>query len=320
LSETGKRPVITSTDRLGLTVCLAIISHAIVVLGVTFSNEDLYPPRYNTMDIVLVQQRSKTSRDAKLLAQANLEGGGDTEKEVTPSTPLPPPFPDNQPEVAAPPPSNASPLQSATDSETTVESQTTPVSEREQIAIQSAAAEISNLTSGEMPEQKVVKPEATKQTKKKKKKSQPRLSATTLLANSLKIAALSAKIDRQLLAKAKRPKRKFISASTREYKYAAYMEAWRSKVERVGNLNYPEKARKRKLSGSLVLDVALNPDGSINLITVRQPSGHKVLDDAAIRIVNLSAPYSPFPKAIHVETDILHIIRTWQFLGKGGFR
>ena len=98
------------------------------------------------------------------------------------------------------------------------------------------------------------------------------------------------------------------------------MEAWRSKVERVGNLNYPEEARKRKLSGSLVLDVALSPDGSINNITVRQSSGHKVLDDAAIRIVKLSAPFSPFPDAIQGETDILHIIRTWQFLKKGGFR
>ncbi|MFT5131737.1 MAG: protein TonB [Gammaproteobacteria bacterium] len=320
MSEEVKRPIITPTDRLGLTVCLAIISHAVIVLGVTFANEDSRQPRYNTMDIVLVQQRSKLSDDAKLLAQANLEGGGDTEEEVSPSTPLPPPFPDNQPDVAAPPPANPSRAQADTESEAASESQATPVSAREQLAVDTASAEISSHAPVKQPEQEVPEPEIAKQTVKKTKKSQPQPSATSLLANSMKIAALSARLDRHLLAKAKRPKRKFISASTREYKYAAYMEAWRSKVERVGNLNYPDEARKRKLSGSLVLDVALNPDGTINIITVRQPSGHKVLDDAAIRIVKLAAPFSPFPDAIHGETDILHIIRTWQFLKKGGFR
>jgi protein TonB len=121
-------------------------------------------------------------------------------------------------------------------------------------------------------------------------------------------------------AKAKRPRRKFISATTKEYKYAAYMEAWRSKVERVGNLNYPDQARKQNLSGSLVLDVALNQDGSINEITIRRSSGEKILDDAAIRIVELAAPYGPFPQHIKDETDILHIMRTWQFINNKGFR
>ena len=86
------------------------------------------------------------------------------------------------------------------------------------------------------------------------------------------------------------------------------------------NLNYPDAARKQKLSGSLILDVALNNDGSINQITVRRSSGHKVLDDAAIRIVELASPYSPFPDHIREETDILHITRTWQFLNSHRFR
>ena len=92
------------------------------------------------------------------------------------------------------------------------------------------------------------------------------------------------------------------------------MEAWRSKVERIGNLNYPDDARKRKLSGSLILEVALNPDGTVNQITIRQPSRYKILDDAAIRIVRLAAPFSPFPEGIREDVDILHITRTWQFL------
>jgi protein TonB len=145
-------------------------------------------------------------------------------------------------------------------------------------------------------------------------------SASTLVTNSLKIAALSAEIDRKLESRAQRPRQKFISASTREYKYAAYMEAWRAKVERIGNLNYPEAARQQGLSGSLILDVGLKPDGSIDDIIIRKSSGHKLLDDAAVRIVQLAAPYSPFTDDIKSETDILHITRTWQFLDAQGFR
>ena len=98
------------------------------------------------------------------------------------------------------------------------------------------------------------------------------------------------------------------------------MDTWRRKVERVGNLNYPEEAKKLNLSGSLQLDVALNKDGSINEITLRRSSGEKVLDDAAIRIVELAAPYSPFPKNIENQVDILHILRTWQFINNKSFR
>jgi protein TonB len=91
------------------------------------------------------------------------------------------------------------------------------------------------------------------------------------------------------------------------------MEAWRAKVERIGNLNYPDNARHRKLYGSLILDVALDPKGEVRDISVVHSSGHKLLDDAAVRIVQISAPFAPFPPAIRNDTDILHITRTWQF-------
>jgi periplasmic protein TonB len=97
------------------------------------------------------------------------------------------------------------------------------------------------------------------------------------------------------------------------------MEAWRAKVERIGNINYPDEARRRRLSGSLLLDVALNPDGSVQEITVRRSSGHKVLDDAAIRIVELASPFAPFPPDIRGEVDVLHVTRTWKFLNSNQF-
>ena len=145
------------------------------------------------------------------------------------------------------------------------------------------------------------------------------LSAATLINRSLAMASLSAEIDRRLEAYAKRPKRKWITARTKEHNYAAYMEAWRQKVERVGNLNYPDAARRANLSGNLLLDVALRPDGSIDEIVLRRSSGKKVLDDAAIRIVNLAAPFARFPKDIAAETDILHVERTWKFLSGNRF-
>ena len=129
----------------------------------------------------------------------------------------------------------------------------------------------------------------------------------------MQMARLASELDRQAQAYAKRPKRKFISANTREYAFANYMAAWVARVERVGNLNYPDEARRRNLEGSLVLTVAINKDGSLERIDIIKPSGHQVLDDAAQRIVELSAPFPPVPKS-EEEIDILHITRTWQFV------
>lgn len=116
----------------------------------------------------------------------------------------------------------------------------------------------------------------------------------------------------------KRPRRKFVTASTREHLYAAYMRAWVAKVERVGNMNYPELARRQGLEGSLVLSVDVLPDGSIERVQVLRSSGHDLLDEAAVRIVRLAAPYAALPPDIRAETDILTITRTWQFSARTG--
>lgn len=327
------KPLITPTDRFGLTFCLAVMAHGILVLGVTFAPENVLQPRFETMEIILVQQQSEAPEDAKILAQVNLKGGGDIEEQESPSTPLPAPFPQEKPEIAAPPPAESQPpAESAADApEVVTETEPEPAEVTEQLAVESSEAderlaEKVDLKSDEAkPVEEVAdqqKPEEKVRDKQMPEKPEipPTPSATALMTNSLKIASLSAQIRQKLQAKAERPRRKFISASTKEYKYASYMEAWRSKVERVGNLNYPEAARKNKLSGNLILDVALNKDGSINQITVRRSSGHQVLDDASIRIVELAAPYSPFPDHIREETDILHITRTWQFLNSNKFK
>lgn len=141
----------------------------------------------------------------------------------------------------------------------------------------------------------------------------PRVDAAEILASrNLEIDELTAKIRHD--STAHRRRRKAISAHTREYKYANYLEAWRRKVERMGNLNYPQEAKRRKMYGNLTLLVAIRADGSIEQVRVLHSSGFDLLDEAAIKIVELAAPFSPFPPDIRAETDVLDITRTWRFL------
>ncbi|MCY4154648.1 MAG: energy transducer TonB [Gammaproteobacteria bacterium] len=287
-------PALTSADRLSFTFCLALLCHALIILGIVFAPRDEATPRYEFMEITLVQQSSEPPEDAEALAQANLRGGG--EANAAPA-PAPPPLP--QAEPAEPGPAVEAPQSEPAP-------QALPEAEPEPETIEQLAVAKEDVATAIAQPQ--VEPETT------------RPSATELVTDSLRMAALSSPAEQTMEASANDPKRTFISANTQKYKYAAYMEAWRAKVERVGNLNYPEEARKNKISGQLVLDVALNPDGKINQITVRRSSGHKVLDDAAIRIVELAAPFAPFPDDIRAETDILHINRTWQFIDQSGFR
>ena len=107
---------------------------------------------------------------------------------------------------------------------------------------------------------------------------------------------------------------KYLGSKSVEYEYALYMERWRKRVEEIGNLNYPEQARRLRLSGSLVLDVGIRPDGRIEEARVVRSSGSKVLDDAAQRIVYLATPFAPFPNSFRGKVEVLHLVRTWEFL------
>ena len=133
------------------------------------------------------------------------------------------------------------------------------------------------------------------------------------MSRSKEIARLSAEIDQSRKMFSHRPKKKYISSRTKEYRFASYEEAWRAKVERIGNLNFPDEAKRNKLSGHLRLAVTINADGSVKSIEIRKSSDHKILDDAAVRIVRLAAPYARFPEDIRKEYDQLVITRTWQF-------
>jgi protein TonB len=263
----------------------AIAFHALLILGVSFDLQRENPPApERTLDITLVTQKKEPEKveQPDFLAQASQEGGGEQVVQKRPSNPL------GNPEAVR----KTKPAPEIQRSGTTQ-----PEPERRQV-----------ITRQQAPTKEVVrKPTPKVQTTPKRELSQ------LLASTQLEIDRLTAEIDRRAEAASMRERRKPINASTQEYKYAAYLEAWRKKVERIGNLNYPDEAKRNKLYGSLMLHVAVKADGSIEQIRVVKPSGHQVLDDAAKRIVRLSAPFAPFPPNIREEVDVLDITRTWQF-------
>lgn len=143
----------------------------------------------------------------------------------------------------------------------------------------------------------------------------PEISGRDLADLSLAAMRLQAQIDKQIDQYQKRPRKKFIGARATEYRFARYEEDWRVKVERVGTLNYPAEARGR-LYGNLRLTVTIRPDGKVDSVELDRSSGLKVLDAAAFKIVRMAAPYAPFPPEIRKDTDLLIITRTW-FFGQG---
>jgi protein TonB len=135
--------------------------------------------------------------------------------------------------------------------------------------------------------------------------------ATDIVNSSREMVQLQAQINRSLDAYQKRPRRTFIGARAKEFRFARYIEDWRTKIERIGEMNYPSAARG--IYGTLQVSVEIRADGSLEGVEISRSSGKQVLDDAAVRIVRLAAPFAPFPPDIAQDTDILSITRTWSF-------
>lgn len=276
-----------SADRIGVTLLFSIIVHAVLILGLGF---ELAKPKPSlpALDVTLLTTANAQAPDrADFLAQADNSGGGDTDKARRPSAQFSGPLPTDTQGIAP------VPLQPAAPAPTEAHAP--------RVLAANATAE----------RQVASTPERRQQTR-----IEPRQSATPI-DRQLEMARLAQEVRNEEQAYAKRPRKKFISANTREYAYAAYMKAWVNRIERVGNLNYPDEARRRRLHGQLVLTVGLARDGRVKSIDVIQSSGRRVLDDAAIRIVHLSAPFPPIPHGRDIgkdKIDELYITRTWQFL------
>ena len=272
-------------DTFALTLFIAASLHALLILGVGFDFlQNIEPQRsQKSLQVMVVKPQQKPPEKVEkpdFLAQANQQGSGTNTEKERPSAALKP-----------------RQISDTVGKQQQTITHTTPrAPSRQQLA-----------RPGEG--ESTTRDETTKPTQQKR-----HTSAQLLASRNLEIARITAELEQKSADYAMRPRRRSISANTREYKYAAYLDAWRRKVERIGNLNYPDEAKQKRLYGNLILTVTLRADGTIAQVRVLHSSGHKVLDDAAIRIVRLAAPYSPFPKDIREETDLLDITRTWQFL------
>jgi len=296
----------TASDRLTITLFLALLLH-LLLLTVSFSFREPGNSLENRLDIVLVQTRSaQAPEEARFIAQANQDGGGDSQEEIRATTPTRAEFPAPAPAVTSTrlPPQLAAAAQVAQDEQLSQQASTDKI----QYQSHQRPVEQPQDTAGEA-EQTV--PEVDE------------LSHADLILNARNIvASIQADLDDSYRAFKDRPPHKYISARTRESKYATYMDAWRIRVERLGAQHFPDEARIKRLSGSLVMDLALNANGTIHDIEIVQSSDHGLLDDTALRIARMGAPYMPFSAEILKEmgdSGILHIIRTWHFDSDGRF-
>ncbi|MFM9835100.1 MAG: TonB family protein [Methylophilaceae bacterium] len=289
---------------------VSILIH-LIILAVKFEPEiKKFAERLPSLDVVLVNAKTKNAPDkADVLAQANLDRGGNTDKNRKIKTALPAPN-EKTTEIKLQPSAEAQSAAKPAKLQAKEAREQKRVAELEKEA-QALLTQINSKYKVESnPTQNAASAEPEKGEQKADEKS---LNRAALLAASIEMDRLEAQIAKQQEEYQKRPKRRFIGARSKEASDALYLEAWRQKVERVGNMNYPAAARDQKIYGQLRMTVSIKSDGSVESIEINKSSGSKVLDDAAANIVKLAAPYAPFSAEMKKNTDILGITRTWTF-------
>ena len=280
LSSAGVKPA----DRLGFPLFLAAVLHAALILGLGFTLAE--PSQISkTLEITLSTFKSEEKpKEADFLAQDNQQGSGTLEHKAAPKTTEQALFQDSEVKRVTPP---AAPQQPAA----------------RQQAPKAAVA-----TRAPQQQKTPVKREEAKPNPQAR--PAPVFDSAQL---SSEIASLEAELAQEVQQYAKRPKiHRLNAASTMRDKGAWYKDEWRKKVERVGNLNYPDEARRQGIYGSLRLLVSINRDGTLYEVQVLESSGQRLLDQAALRIVRLAAPFAPFTGDL-ADVDRLEIIRTWRF-------
>jgi protein TonB len=273
-----------------MTFLLAVIFHGLVILGITFT---VSPPADSKtvpmLDIILVQTQSPVKVEkADYLAQVSQQGGGDAEEKTRARELFSAPTLSDTPGITA--------------------QQNLPKQQKRK-----QNEDLSLLTQDDA-EYNIYNKKTPVDVN-----DDTNVDNTNTLHNT-QTARLAAEIGNTIEIQASIGRTRYLNSSTKEFTPAKYMRDWINRVERVGNLNYPDQARRQKLSGTLILDVVIDADGKLIKTDLRQSSGHQILDDAAKRIVKLAAPYPAFPKKLRKETDVIHITRSWEFLNNSSIR
>jgi protein TonB len=269
---------------LAISAGVSILLHAILMLvHFRFPEAMRWNSANQPLEVVLVNAKTRDKPDrAKALAQANLDGGGNTDARRRATSPLP----------------TTNPKEPGRDLAEMRRRQRELEAQQQQLLAQAREARAAVAAGGEG--------------RNPSEEATPLVSGRDIADRSLAMLNLQAQIARQTQAYQERPRKRFIGANAREYRFAQYEEDWRSKIERVGTSNYPAEARG-KLYGTLQLTVTIRPDGTVESVELNRSSGLKVLDAAAHRIVQMAAPFAAFPADIRKDTDLLVITRTWFF-------
>ncbi|MCP4875823.1 MAG: energy transducer TonB [Gammaproteobacteria bacterium] len=277
------RPRISASDRLGFTLFLALTLHAILVLGVGFtqseySNAEPLP----SLDIILANTKSlEPVENADFLAQTDQSGGGKADEKARPGAPVSAPTPVDQKGLA----------------------------DRDRDELRKQQLAISDLYFLTQAESDSI----TRQKKQQRAKDSKSRQTSKAEQRESKIARLQAEIRQMTVDYARRPKIITLTASTRKAVEASYLASWVKKIEHTGNLNYPSEARLKKLDGRLRMSVRINAAGEVLDMQITSSSGTSVLDEAARQILRMAQPFAPFSEELKERADQIVIIRTWDF-------
>mgnify|MGYP001998850304 FL=1 len=274
---------ITPRDRLSFTLFLTLSLHAALILGIGFSSQ-LDFQQSLSIDVTLAQHSDQQApEDADFLAQSNQLGSGSAEETLETTTDVAADFFENQfNEVVTLP----------------TDTPRNELARKELLTTQTSAEQEATTTNATSTPETIGFAADT----------------PTLREMVQEIASLEARIAKERQAQAKEPRvKRLTSVSTKSAVEAAYLNMWRQKVERIGNANYPSG----NVYGNLRMLVILSYDGTLNGVRILESSGHRVLDNAALRIVRLAAPYQAFPVDMRKQYDQLEIIRTWKFSRAG---
>lgn len=276
-------PVVKQDRRLWIALGISLLFHGLL-LTLHFQFPDASQAmREKAMDIILVNAKSaRKPHDAQALAQANLDGGGNVDENRRAKTPLPPTHQQTEGDAIQQMQRRVQELETA------------------QQRLLTQAKSLRNIASAQMASEQpspVV----------------PSVSGLDLAESARAMARLEGEISKTTDEYNKRPRKKFVGARTEEYSLAAYLDGWKQKIERIGTLNYPDQARG-KLYGAVVIFVELRAeDGSLYSAEISRSSGHKILDQAALRILRMSAPFGAIPQQALGGATVLSFARTWYF-------
>ena len=278
---------VSHADRFGFTIFMALVFHGVLILGLGFAPEDPEPTD-KSLDVTMANRPSEEApEDADFLAEADQKASGDQQDVQEMTTTERASVPDSRMAKTTPPPSE--PDVPETDTGTRMVTTT---------------ADSDRAARDEEDEER-----------REQADSNPHES---LMERSRNIASLEARLSNQRNQYAQRPRvTRITSVSTMQDAGAAYVRSWQETIERTGNLNYPEEARRQGLHGDVRMMVSINADGSLRELEVLQSSGHSILDDAARRIVRQASPFEPFDERMAEQQDVLEIIRTWSFQRRG---